>query len=101
MRPGVHPQSAANRARHAAVKFKTCNARLRRRLGENGVRRRRAYGDGTILPRFDARESLAAETDDEAGHAAVAYDEIGAEADRRDRDFARQMREKVRKIIIV
>jgi hypothetical protein len=54
-----------------------------------------------VRRRLDRAERLAAEPNDEAAHAAVADDEVGADADRRDRDRRRQALQQVGEIVLV
>ncbi len=56
----------------SAAAFATC-----------GVERRGAGAHAMIGERLDRAEGAAAEPDDDAPHAAVAHDQVGADADRR------------------
>ena len=83
MRAGVHPQRAADRAGHAAQEGEAVDSRFRRGARDLRVERRRAGDHAMVRRRLDRAERLAAEPDHHAAHAAVAHDEVGAEADRR------------------
>ena len=81
MRARVHAQRAADRARHAAQEREAVDPRLRRRLGHGRVERGGAGDHAMVRRRLDRAESAAAEADHDAAHAAVAHDEVGADAD--------------------
>ena len=68
-------------------------------LRDAHVRHRRAGADAMALG-LDVVEA-AAEPDHHARHAAVAHDQVGAEADHRDRNVARQVREEIGEIALV
>ena len=78
MGAGVHAQGAADGAGNAREKFETCDAEFGGALGDESIRRRRADAQAMALFHDDIGEGLAAETDHDARHAAVAHDEIGA-----------------------
>ena len=75
MRAGVHPQRPADRAWNAAQEGQSVDAGRLCRLGDEGVRRRRARDEARILHHLDGIEGSAAEPDDDARHSAVADDE--------------------------
>ncbi len=81
VRAGVHPQRAADRAGHAAQEGETVDARLRRGARHLRVERRGAGDDAAIRPRFDRAEPFASQANHQAAHAAVAHDQVGADAD--------------------
>ena len=95
---GIHAQSAAERARNAAQEGQTIDAGIGRGARDLRVGHRGAGTDA--LARFDRdfAEASAAEPDDDAGDAAVANDEIGAEPDDGDRNIAGEPREKIGEI---
>ena len=101
MRAGVHDQRPADRTGHAAQEREALDARLCRGLGDILVGRGGAGDDATIVRNLDRAEGPAAEPYDEARNSAVTYDEVRAEADRRDRDLARQRRQNVGEIVLV
>ncbi len=101
MRAGVHDQSPADRAGHAAQERQAIDARYCGGLGDIKVRRRSAGDDARAVHDLDRAEGPAAEPDDEPGHAAVAHDEVRAEADGRDRDLARESRQDIGEIVLV
>ncbi len=91
MRAGVHAQGAADRPGNAAIEREAVDAGLGRRARRLNVRDRRADAQTVIVLDRDFAKALGGETDDDALHAAVAHDEIGAEPDDRDGNFARQV----------
>ena len=54
-----------------------------------------------IARRIDSAERPAAQPDDDAGHAAVADDQVGAEAEDRHRNLARQSRQEIGEVVFV
>ena len=101
MRARVHAQGAADRAGHAAQERQPVDAGFRRGLGDLRVQRGGAGDHPIVVRRFDGAEGAAAEPDDDAVDAAVAHDQIGAEADRRDRDLGGQRRAELGEIVLV
>ena len=95
----VHAQRAADRARNAAQEREPRNAGLLRGLRDAQVRSRRAGAHAVALD-LDLVEA-APEPDHHARHAAVAHDQVGAEANDGDGNLARQVRERMAKIALV
>ena len=79
----VHAQRAADRARNAAQEREPRDAGLLRGLRDAQVRRGRAGAHAIAWLDRDLVEA-APEPDHDARHAAVAHDQVGAEADDRD-----------------
>ena len=90
--PAFMRKRPADRAGHAAQEREAVHARLCGGLGDERVRRGRPRDEAAVVQGLDCAERPAAEADDDAGDAAVAHDEVRAEADRRDRRLARQRR---------
>ena len=88
MGAGIHAQSAAERARNAAQEGQTIDAGIGRGARDLRVGHRGAGTDALACFDRDFAEASAAEPDDDAGDAAVANDEIGAEPDDGDRNIA-------------
>ena len=85
---GIHAQRAADGAGNAGEEFQAGDARLGRRARDVEVERR---GTGADMPRPDANlGEAAAEPQHDAGHPAVAHQQIGADADDGDRHIGGQ-----------
>ena len=85
MGAGIHAQSPADRAGDAAVEGEPGEAGIGRRPRHLDVGHGGAGAHALPLDR-DGAEAFAAEPDDDAGHAAVAHDQVRAEPDGRHRD---------------
>ncbi len=83
---GIHNDGPADGAGHAAIEFKPGQPGLGRRLGDLGVERRGAGINRCAGARFDIGKGFAQPNDD-AINATVAHQQVGADADRQDRDF--------------
>ena len=92
MRAGVHDQSPADRAGHAAQERQTIDAGDCGGLGDVLVRRRGADDDAGAVHDLDGAEGAAAKPDDEPRYTAIAHDEVRAETDGGDGDLARESR---------
>ena len=101
MRAGVHDQSSADRTGHAAQERQAIDARDCGGLGDIKVRRRGPDDDAGAVHDLDRAEGSAAEPDDEPRDAAVAHDEVRAEADGRNWDLARESRKDIGEIVLV
>ncbi len=101
MRARVHAQRAADRAGHAAKEGEAVDPRLGGGARDLRVERRRAGDHAEVGRRLDRAERLAAQADHHAANAAVADDEIGAEADDRDGNLARQVRQEIGEVVLV
>ena len=97
----VHPQRAADRTRHAAKEGQAVDAGRGGGARHLGVERRRAGDDAKVGRRLDRAERLAAQANHHAANPAVADDEIGAEADDRDRNFAGQALQEIGEVVLV
>ncbi len=98
MRAGIHAQRTADGAGNAAIERKPVNAGIGRRTRDLHVRHRCAGANAHTILDDDFVEA-AAQANDNARHAAVAHDEIGAEANDRDRNRRIEMREEISEII--
>ena len=94
VRAGVHAQRAADRTRNAAIESEARNAGFGRGARDLDVGNGRTNAQRIAVLDLDLPEALA-ETDDDARHAAVAHQKIGAEADDVDRHVVGQRLEKV------
>ena len=101
MGTGVHAQGAADRAGNAAIEFEAGDARLGRRTGQANVGRRRSRRHLKVRRCRDLAKRLAAEPDDDAGNAAVANDEVRAEANHGDGNFTGQARQEIGEVFFV
>ena len=101
MRAGVHAQRPADRTGHASQERQAVDARPCGGLGDELVGRSRSRHDAAAVQDLDCAEGPAAEADDDAGHAAVAHDEVRAEADCRDRRLARQGGQEIGEVVLV
>src|SRR5215468_9154312 len=86
----VHAQRTAHRAGDAAEEGEPRDRRHLRGAADFHVRRSRAGADAPAVFDFDLAEA-ATETNDDARHAAVAYDQVGAEPNDDDGDLRRQL----------
>ena len=94
---GVHAQRPADGAGNAGEEFETGDARLGRRAGDVEVEGRRTGAD---MPRPDADlGEAAAEPQHDARDAAVAHQQIGADADDGDRHIGGQTAEEMLQIL--
>ena len=78
------PYDAADRAGNAAQELEPGDPGVAGGRGDEDAARAAAAAELVAGQDFDLRERLA-EADDHAGHAAIADDEVGAEAERHDR----------------
>ena len=95
----VHAQRAADRARNAAHERQPGDAGLLRRARDLHVRHRRAGPDARAID-LDLVEA-AAEPHHHARHAAVAHDQVGAEADHDDRNVGGDAAEEIGEVVLV
>jgi len=84
---GVHAQRAADGAGNAEEKFQPGDVGRRRGLRHALVERRGAHSDAVALGACGA-ETARAQANDHARHAAVAHDQVGADAEHIDRKLA-------------
>ena len=97
----IHAQGAADGAGNAAQEGEAINASLRRRPRRLHVGHGGSCTQAVVGQDLDLAKGLAAEANDNAGHAAIAHDQVGAQPDHRHRDLARQMREKIGEVRFV
>ena len=91
VRTGVHAQRAADRAGDAAIEGEPGDAGIGRRARELDVGHGRAGAEAMAGLDCDLREA-APQADDDARHAAVAHQQVGAEADHEDGQIRRASR---------
>ena len=91
---GVHAQRAADRARDAAIESEAGNAGVGRGTRHLDVGDGRSNAQRIAILDPDLAETLA-EPDDDAGHTAVAHQQVGAEADDVDRHVVGERLEEV------
>ena len=101
VRARIHAQRAADRARNAAIEGEAGNARLRRPLREPHIGHRRARPDAMPVLGLDLAEAAPAQPDHHARNAAVAHQQVGADADRRDGQIGGQMRQDIGQIGLI
>ncbi len=101
MRARVHAQGAADRAGHAAQESEAVDAGVGGRARNLGVERGGAGDDAKSGPCLDRAEGAAAEPDHHAGNAAVAHDEVRADADDEHGNFTWQAGEEGGKVVLV
>ena len=77
----VHPDEAADGARDSAQEFEAGDAVVAGGRGDQDAGRTAAAMERGLVELLDFRERLA-EADDDSGYAAVADDQVGAEAER-------------------
>ena len=97
---GVHAQRAADGAGNAAQECEPGDAGLLRRPRDASVQHRRAGAMRMPSSTVDLAEA-AAEPDHDAGHAAVAHDQVGAEPDDGHRNVGGQARQERGEIVLV
>ena len=97
---GIHPQRAADGAGNAEEEFHAADIGRRRRLRHALVERGGAGTDDIALGAGFA-EGARRQPDHDAWHAAVAHDQIGADADDVDRQLLRQMLQEVSEIVLI
>ena len=97
VRPCVHAQRTADRTRNAAIECKPADTRFRRRPRHLDVGHSRTGGELVAGLGLDLAEA-APETNDDARHAAIAYQQVRAETDDVDRDAVRQCPQEVGEI---
>ena len=85
---GVHAQRAADGAGNAEEEFQPADIGRRRRLRHALVERGRAGADD-IAVGAGLAETARAEPDDDTRHAAIAHDQVGADADDINRQSCR------------
>src|SRR6266481_3058073 len=91
---GVHAQRAADGAGDAEEKFQPADVGRRCRFRHALVERGRAGADDIAIGAGFA-ETAWTEPDHRTRHAAIAHDQVGADADHIDRKLGRQMREEI------
>ena len=96
----IHPQRPADRARNAAQERQPGDRGLLGGARHLDVRHRGAGADARALLYRDIAEP-ATEPDHHARNAAVAHDEIGAEADHGDGNLRRQVHQEIRQVLFV
>ena len=97
---GVHAQRAADGAGNAEQEFEAADIRRRRCFRDALVKRGRACGhDVTLGARL--AETARRQANDDAGQAAIANDEIGANTDAIDRNVAAQMAQEMREVFFI
>src|SRR3546814_1095583 len=88
----MHAQRTADGTGNAAIKLKTCNARLLRDTRHGNIERRRACTNAMTVNRLDIHEA-APEADDNAANADIAHQQVRADADHRHRNNVRRTEE--------
>ena len=101
MRARVHAKRSANGAGNATVKRQSVDARLRGGARETHVGNRRAHAQAMVGQDGDFPKRLAPKPDDDAGHAAVAHDQVRAKPDGSDGNVAGKTRHEIGEIILV
>ena len=86
----VHVERAADAAGNAAIEREPVDAGLRRRGRDLDVGQRRADADPVAIEDLDLAKAFGREPDHDAVEAAVADQEVRAEADDRDANVRRQ-----------
>ena len=97
---GIHAQRAADGAGNAEEEFQPADIGGGRGLGHALVERSSPGADEIALGAGLAKSSRA-EPDHHARNAAIAHDQVGADADDVDREFARQMRQEISEIVLI
>ena len=97
---GIHAQRAADGAGNAEEKFKPADIGGGRGFRHTLVERGGASADDIAL-RAGFAEPPWCEPDHHPRHAAIAHDQIGADADDTDRKFVRQMCEEISQIVLI
>ena len=98
---GVHGQGAADGPRDAGVELQAGDPRLGRGASHGAVQGRRAGGHPTFFRLDRRRRRPAGQANHHAFDAAVADDDVGADAQHRDRNLRRQGRQERRQIVLV
>ncbi len=96
---GVHAKRAADRARNAGQELEAGQTRVRREPGHVDIERAGAGSNARIGP-LRRRESVA-QPDHDAGNSAVADQQIGGDADGRDRNVRGRVGKEVRQVLLV
>ncbi|MGY4349464.1 hypothetical protein ACVWXM_005957 [Bradyrhizobium sp. GM7.3] len=96
----IHAQRAADRAGNAEVKFEPADIGRRGDFRHALVERGCARGDD-IAARARLAKGARRKPDHHARHAAVAHDQVGADADDIDGNVACEMREEIREIVLI
>jgi hypothetical protein len=97
---GIHAQRAADTAGNAEEKLEPADIGRCRRLRDALVERRGA-GVDDIAVGAGLAEPTRRQSDHDAGHAAIAHDQIGADADYSDRQLMRQSFQKISQIVFI
>ena len=97
---GIHAQRAADGAGNAEEEFQPADIGRRRRFRHALVECGGAGADD-IAVGAGLAEAARRQPDHHAGHAAIAHDQIGADADDIDRNLGRQMRQEISQIIFI
>jgi hypothetical protein len=98
---GIHAQRPADTAGNAVIEMKTTDARVQRRRGQPLVGDRRAGAYLRLGDHFRLAEALRRQPDDDARNAAIAHQQIGADADHGHRHILRQRLQKSGEIVLV
>ncbi|CAH1666455.1 hypothetical protein CHELA20_52095 [Hyphomicrobiales bacterium] len=96
----VHAQRAAYRTGNAAQEGKPVDAGLRRHARHLDVRRGRTCTHMVTRLNHDLAEALA-EPHHDAGHAAIAHEEVRSQPDDDERQLARRLRQEQRQIVLI
>ncbi len=94
---GVHPHRAAHRARNPAQELEPGDAGVARRRGDADAHRRGAGAHAFVVLDRHLGETLR-QAHDHARHAAVAHDQVRADADRHDGDGGIERRDEIGQI---
>src|SRR5437868_337398 len=97
---GVHAQRAADGAGNAEEEFEPADSGRSCRLGHAFVERGGARADDLALSAGVA-EGTGRQADHDARHAAIAHDQVRADADDMEWKFVRKLPQKIRKVIVV
>jgi len=80
----IHAQGAADGAGYPAIEMQACDARFGGGAGDLDVRHGGAGAQAMAVENFNAAEP-ASQPDDDTRNAAIANEDVGAEAEREDR----------------
>ncbi len=97
----IHAQGAADAAGNAAIEGEPVNAGLCGGARELHVGNRCAAADSAPFENFDLAERLAGELHDDARHAPVAHDHVGAEPHRRHGNVGGEILQEIDEILLV
>ena len=96
----VHPHEAADGAGDRAQEFEAADARIARGRGDENARCPCPASQRHVIDPLDLGEGLA-EPHDDAGNAAITYDEVGTEAECHDGDLGVEIAQELREILRV